>query len=256
MADEDDRDAAALREAEQRGGDLLDLRHGAGGGFHVLAVHRLDGVHDDEVRRHLLRLSDDVVHQGLAVNQAVGGVAAQAVRPHLHLLDAFLARDVEDFQGRAAEGNLEGKGGLADAGLAAHQHQGALHDAAAEEAVHLGAAEAGNGHRERPLPRHHFLLHHRIPLPAGGTLAHPLGVFVAAVRAEPHGLRFRRSFHSHDPSSFVPLRYKKKILFHLGTISHRNDCGTSLTRRRPGWRRQRRSRRRRRRWCRQPRRLP
>ena len=198
-------------------GDLLDLRHGAGGGLHVLAVHRLDGVHDDEVRGNLFRLGDDVVHQRFAVNQAVGGVAAQAVRPHLHLLDAFLARDVEDFQGRAAEGNLEGKGGLADTGFAAHQHQGTLHDATAQEPVHLGAAEghavlrgrghvlqghglppgAGDGHRERPLPRHHFLLHHRIPLPAGGALAHPLGVLVAAVRAEPHGLRFRRSFHSH-----------------------------------------------------------
>ena len=115
---------------------------------------------------------------------------------------------------------------------------------AAEEAVHLGAAEGdavlrrrGNvpqrhrlaagtrdGNGKRPLAGRYFLFHQGVPFPAGGALAHPLGVFVSAVRAEPNGLRrFRRTFHSHLPSIFAPLRYKKKILFQLGTISHRDD---------------------------------
>ena len=210
MADKDDGNARLLGEAEQDGGRLLDLGDAAGRGLDALAVHRLDGVDNHQVGGNLLRLGDDVVHQGLGVDIAVGKIAAETFGPHLDLADAFLTRDIERLERRPHQRNLQAQGGLADARLAADQHQGALDDATAEETVHLGAAEgdpvlAGelnlpqrNGlmarprHGRRKLPlrraRCHRLLHKGIPFPAGGTLSHPLGAFIAARCAEPDAL--------------------------------------------------------------------
>ena len=211
MADEDDRNAGGFGKAKQLRRHLLDLAHAAGGGIHVLAIHRLHRVHYHQVRRHLLGLREDGSHIRFTVNEAVVAGAAQAVGPHFHLFDGLFTRDIQRFEFRPMKGQLQGKGRFADTRFSAHQHQGALHDTAAKKTVYLGRAQgnavflrgghlfqrhrlagtARHGHsRSLGASRHHFFLYHRVPLPAGGASAHPLGVLVAAVGTEPHGLGF------------------------------------------------------------------
>jgi hypothetical protein len=64
---------------------------------------------------------------------------AEPVAAALHLVLGFLARGVEDRAviAREVRRRLEQQRGLADAGLAAEQHQRPGHDAAAEHAVEL-----------------------------------------------------------------------------------------------------------------------
>ena len=71
-----------------------------------------------------------------------------------HLGGGLLAGDVEDAalacspERAVWAGDLEQQGGLADAGLAGEQDDGAGHQAAAEDAVELGdPAGAGDGPR-------------------------------------------------------------------------------------------------------------
>ena len=95
MADEDDRNATGFSKAEELRRHLFDLAHAAGSGFHVLAVHGLDGVHDHEVGSHFLGFGQDGAHIGLAEDEAVVAGAAQAVGPHFHLLDGLFSGDVQ-----------------------------------------------------------------------------------------------------------------------------------------------------------------
>ena len=61
-----------------------------------------------------------------------------AGRPHLDLPLGLLARNVQHPQpGRHGERHLQHQGGLADAGVAAHQHDRAGHQAAAQHACKL-----------------------------------------------------------------------------------------------------------------------
>ena len=176
----------------------------------MLAVHGLDRIHNHQVRRRFFGLLQDGGHIRLAENEAVGGVSAQAVGPHLHLLHAFLTGDVQRLEFRPVQGQLQRQRTFADAGFSAHQHQGALHDAPAQQAVYFGRAQrhavllrgahvlerhglagsAGYRHGAGLLgrTRHHFLFHHGVPFPARGAPAHPFGIFIAAVGTEPHGL--------------------------------------------------------------------
>ena len=141
MADQDDGDTCRFGKAQQLGRHFLDLAHAAGGGVHVLAVHGLHGVHNHQVRGRFFCLLENLGHVGLAVDEDAGGVAAQTVGPHFHLLYAFFTGDVERFKGRGVQGQLQGKGTFADAGLAAHQYQRTLDDTAAQQAIDLCAAQ-------------------------------------------------------------------------------------------------------------------
>ena len=196
----------------------LDLAHAAGRGFYLLAVHGLHRVHDHEVRSHFFGFGQNGAHVGFAENEAVVAGSAQAVGPHLHLLHAFLARHVEGFEGRRMQGQLQRKGTFADTGLSAHEHQRALHHAASQQPVHLGAAQGNavfrcGGHVLQPhgllrpargrsdgrrlgAARHHLPFHQGVPFPAGGASAHPFGVFIAAVAAEPQRFGLYTRCHS------------------------------------------------------------
>ena len=74
---------------------------------------------------------------------------AQAAGAQPHLLDRFLAGDVEHAAAGARErgGRLQQQRRLADAGIAADQHGRARHQAAAQHAVQLG--DAGRAARRR-----------------------------------------------------------------------------------------------------------
>jgi len=122
------------------------------------------------------------------------------------LLRRLLPRDVEHRQPLAGERStrLERQRRLADARIAAHEDDGALHEAAAEHAVEL--AEAGRaadgfagrhrgegtrrgGLRDARAPpalarRGHGLLDQRVPRVAAGALAEPARGRVAALLAD------------------------------------------------------------------------
>jgi hypothetical protein len=141
VADQDHRHTALLGKAQQRGRHFLDLAHGTGSGLDDLGIHRLHGVHDHQVGHHLARLSDDGVDQRLAEDGAAGIIAPEAPGAHAHLLRALLARNVERAQTRAAQRDLQAQRGLADARLAADEHQRTRHHAAAQDPVHLPQSE-------------------------------------------------------------------------------------------------------------------
>ena len=65
----------------------------------------------------------------------------------------------------------------------------------------------------------HSLLHHRIPLPTGGTASHPFRALVAATRAEPYFLLLNRC---HSPMFFqrYTFPYKKSSILSLLKVPH------------------------------------
>ena len=107
MANQDYGNSGAFCKAEQRRGNFLYLAYASCGRIHGRAVHGLDGIHDEKVRGHLIRLFQDGGHVRFAVYEAVGGIPSKAVRPHLHLLHAFLSGDVQGLELRPAEGQLQ-----------------------------------------------------------------------------------------------------------------------------------------------------
>ena len=86
----------------------------------------------------------------IAAASSIGAVGdAEAAGAQADLVDGFLAGDVEHALAGAGErgGGLQQQGGFADAGIAADQHGGGRHQAAAEHAVEFG--DAGGGARRR-----------------------------------------------------------------------------------------------------------
>ena len=172
-------------------------------------VHRLDRVHHDHRRAERPDLLDDGLDVRFGQHQDVDVSQPEALGAQPHLLRRLLARDVEDRQPLARQGaaRLDGERRLADAGIAADQHDRARDQAAAQHPVELaepgGAAErvlGGHG-RERPrrgarrrarLARRpptstlvrHLLLDQRSPDRAAGTLAEPARSDVPALLAD------------------------------------------------------------------------
>ena len=104
---------------------------------------RLDRVDDDERRLEPRDLLEDALDAGFGQQVQRRGADAEAIAAALDLVLGLLARRVEhraDFA-REVRGRLQQQRGLADAGLAAEQHQRPGHDAAAEHAIEL--ADAG-----------------------------------------------------------------------------------------------------------------
>ena len=97
MANQDNRNAGRFGKAQQLRRHFLDLAHRPRRTLYRGAVHGLHGVYDHEVRGHFLGLGQDGAHVGFAVDEAIGGVPAQAVGPHFHLLDAFLTGDIQSL---------------------------------------------------------------------------------------------------------------------------------------------------------------
>ena len=169
-------------------------------------VHGLDGVDHHQVG---LFRADVFRHQlgvGLGEDEEVGALHPQAAGPQLDLPCALLAGDVEHPQSLAQVlADLQEDGGLADARVAADEHQGALDDAAPQHPVQLGeagvvpllvgGADLVDGHGVGDDPRgpgpgaplgqggllYRFL--HGVPLPAAGALPQPFGGLEPALTA-------------------------------------------------------------------------
>ena len=126
------------------------LRHGAGGAVDRVQPHGLDRIdHHQRGVAGRFQAGGDVaqVDRGGEFQRRV--VHAQAAGAQAHLLDGFLAGDVEHPPAGAGEagGGLQQQGGLADAGIAADQHGRGRHQAAAQHAVQFG--DAGRAARRR-----------------------------------------------------------------------------------------------------------
>ena len=206
VADQDDRGAGALGEADQRLRRAAHLRDRAGCGFNRVGPHRLDRVDDDEARRlALAHRRDDVLDRGFGgeLDRRLGKAEALGAQPHLR--DRFFAGDVDRAVAgfRERRGRLDQQRRFSDAGIARHQQHRAAHEPAAGHAVEFGHA-GGKARgvmrlaRER-LEREHAALarrpagsgafsrgafiRDRVPLAAGLALAGPAAVDRAAVLA-------------------------------------------------------------------------
>ena len=143
MADQNDRDTRLLSQTEQHRRAFLDLRHRPRRGLHRLRVHRLYRIHYHELRLCLFRLRQYVLHQRLAVYQAILPVSAQPRGPEFYLPGALLPCHIQGPQPPAMQGNLQGQCRFPYAGFTGNEHEGPLHDTSAQEPVHLGTLQGG-----------------------------------------------------------------------------------------------------------------
>lgn len=146
MPDEEHGNARGLGEVLELGCALFELRDGTGGRIQQTALHRLDGVGDDDMRVQVLHVFEDFLCAGFCQYEAVGGfLIGKAGGAHLELRFALLAGDIEDSGTLYAQGHLQKQCGFSDAGFAAQKDDGTGHDAAAEYAVEFaeGRLDAG-----------------------------------------------------------------------------------------------------------------
>ena len=217
MSDQYDRDAGLLGKAKQLGRNFLDLRYRTGSRIQSLREHRLHRIDDHQLGHHGTGLCKDILHQRLAENETLPGIASQPFGPHLDLIDTLFTGNVKGTEVGAMQRDLERERGLAYARLAAYQHERARDYASAEETVHLAVVQgdarlAGGGdvaqlHGAVALPCRDRgagngltalfrLLHHGIPFAAGGAAPHPFWAFVSARSAVPDGLDLVRHISS------------------------------------------------------------
>src|ERR1700730_10756447 len=217
VAHEEDRDVAALGQQHQPAGALAHLAHAAGRRGDAAQEDRLDRIDGGHHRPSLFEMLHDAVEVVLGQHHKAVALDAKTLRPQLQLLDRLLARHVENRAVRAGHlaGELQQQGRLANAGIAADQHQGAGHDSAAQylvelshgepEPVGLGKADLCQRHglrarnadppraRVRRRLRPDLFLDVTIPVAAFRTTADPFRRLVAALlagedrpRARPH----------------------------------------------------------------------
>ena len=219
VADEERGDAVLLRDAQQATRGLAHLRDRARRGADLLRPERLHRVdHADGGPLALERLADDV-ELGLGEDLDVVA-AAEARRAQLHLRDRLLAGDEERAplaRDRAERGQEQRR--LADARLAADEHERRGHEPAAEHTVELGHAgrdalgllddDVDEPQQRRPGMRgrlgaahRHRLGEHRPELTAAGAAPEPAAGRRPALGADVlDGRRFR---HGEGRYSVVP----------------------------------------------------
>ena len=220
VADEEHGAGGALGKVLKLGRALLQLRNRTRRRLQQVALHRLDGIDNENVRIQGFYMLENLLGAGFREDIAVWcGVAGEAGGTHFELRFALLAGDVEHFLATQFQRHLEQQGGFADAGLAAQQDDAAAHDAASQHTVKLcvsgrcaresrefdvvddlGAALRQNGRKTAFLGRcgllEDNLLLEGVPLVAFGTPAQPFRRLRSAVLAVVHrfALRHRGSF--------------------------------------------------------------
>ena len=171
----------------------------------VCLANRLDRIDHDQVGAVLRDLGDDVFEVRLAVNVTRFVHDTDPFGPHLDLVRGLLARYVQRFQPGGFQRELQAQRRFADARFAAQQDDRALHQAAAQHAIHLAVGQVGAReslpfdlvHRpgavaaarrcERGRARRFLaddLFDQRIPLAARRAFADPFGRLVPATAAE------------------------------------------------------------------------
>ncbi len=141
VADHDNRHAARFGEARQVGGGFPHLRHAARRRLDIRHVHHLDRVDHHQLRLFLFGDQANLLDTGFRQHVQVAGRQPEAVSAHRHLLQRFLAGDVQGFHllGQLAQ-HLQQQSTFTGAGVAADQDRAARHHAAAQYAVKLKKA--------------------------------------------------------------------------------------------------------------------
>ena len=137
VADEEDGDAVLLRDAQEPRCGFAHLRHRAGGRAELRRVERLHRVDHADVRPLALERRADRLELGLGEHGDRLG-AAEPGRAELHLRRRLLAGDEQRLPvGAHRAQRHQQQRRLADAGLAADQHERRGNEPAAEHAVEL-----------------------------------------------------------------------------------------------------------------------
>ena len=152
MADQHQRRAALLGEADQflRGG--ADLADRAGRALDQVGVHRLDRIDDEQRGRPPLpQRRQDIADRGGGGELHRRPAQPQPPRAQPHLIRRFLARDIGDMRAcqRHLRRRLEQQGRLADPRITADQRRRAFDETAAQRPVQLrDAARQPRGQRD------------------------------------------------------------------------------------------------------------
>ena len=212
VADQEQRGAAPLGEADQLVRAGAQLGHRARRRIDALDIHGLDRIDDHQAgRAGVIEGRDHVADRGRRRQLHRRAREAETRRAQPELVDRLLAADIGHGLAAARQrgAGLQRQGGLADAGIAADQDRRALDEAAAQHPVELldaggearrrggGAAQAyqlerapggaqalGDGLGCR-------LLGQAVPFAAGIATPRPLGVPGAATAADVTGIRSR-----------------------------------------------------------------
>ena len=138
MSDNEYRDSLLLSQPHENPGSLAYLGDTSGCGSHLLAVHGLNGIDNNNPRLFPSDHPGDQIQIRLAQQRQPFRKASHTLRPHLDLLQGFLAGDIQHI---SAPGqllaHLQQQCGLADSRISAHQYQGAGDDSAAQHTIKL-----------------------------------------------------------------------------------------------------------------------
>ena len=147
VADEEGREAAALRQRHETSPALAHLRHAARSRLEAGQEHRLDGVDHERTRLHLIQLRLDHRKIVLRPEEQPIRLEPKPFRAQPHLRRRFLRRDVQDGWRRFRERSrrLQEQRALADARLSPDEHERPWHDAAAQDAIELANFRAQPG---------------------------------------------------------------------------------------------------------------
>ena len=147
MPDEKQRHAGLLGEAHELRRRFAHLRDAARRRLENLGVHRLDGIHDDDLRALVLRAGDDLLNLILREQPQAIALEPETLRAQRDLVRRFLAADVKYLGSIADRGQrLDQQGGFADARVAADQHHRSDDEPAAQYAIEL--TDAGRDARD------------------------------------------------------------------------------------------------------------
>ena len=161
VTDDEDGDVFVLRVLHQAHRALFYLGRAAGRGAEVALVDRLNGVHDENIRRHQLGFVDDLINIGFGEDIQLGRGNMQPRGAELDLPERLLTRYIE--------------------------HAGVLaHLVAGFDVLQEGRA-CGSTHEARRAARYRgggrLELAHGVPRAAGRTLSEPFRRLIAAVAA-------------------------------------------------------------------------
>jgi hypothetical protein len=138
VAHQHHRHARGFGRARELGRALAHLRHRAGGGRELLAVHGLNGV--DHAHRGPLGVDggQNLFHRNFGQHPHLAAIQPQAARAQGHLCARFFARHIQRGHRQAQlVQRLQQQRAFANAGVAADQHHAAFHHATAQHAVQL-----------------------------------------------------------------------------------------------------------------------
>jgi len=146
MADQDDRDAQVLGQAQQTGGSLADLADTARGRADLLDIQGLDRIDDRQLGPVLFQRRSDSLKIRCREQLHPFRRRAEAVGAQPDLLRRFFARDIErpGFWRQQTQ-DLQEQGRFADARVTAQQDQRTADKATAQHSVELGQATGQAG---------------------------------------------------------------------------------------------------------------